>query len=560
MADCGATGSALDQAARVLTGQSNAGSKVVLSNVLVGNHALSSSTMPVSAPQHLPPLIASNSTAATAPQQQWSVQQQQQQPIYGRPQEAYAQHHQQQQHHHTTMMQQPQQQQMMPSWNAMHQQMHQQNAMMHQMMLHQQQVMQQKQGETVKTPEQQQQLDEAAPAATIAELSEAWKQATAGGDPHDAAATPVSMEELAEAWRQAQEDATTGYATLDDAWAAEDFLQDQFQFTEPETYEFRNKVESTEQTEQRPDTTKNWMEEGMRQFEQGDIAPALKAFEYELQLNNTHSSAAWRMLGRCHAESDMDRDAILCLEQAVDRDPYSVEARLALGVSYVNELDHGRALEHLKAWITHHPQLAGLDVSDAADIYGVGGGTTSTPTATAAFDDVQQLLLRALDYAGAEQQGVVVDILEALGVVYNVSRDYGAAVDALRKACQQRPADYQLWNKLGATLANSNQSEQALPSYHQALQIKPKYARAWLNLAISHSNLEQYDDAARCYLQTLSLNPNALHCWSYLRIAISCAERWDLIPLVAAQDLVGLHQHFDFELYENAAASAATAT
>lgn len=52
-------------------------------------------------------------------------------------------------------------------------------------------------------------------------------------------------------------------------------------------------------------------------------------------------------------------------------------------------------------------------------------------------------------------------------------------------------SDYSLWNKLGATLANSQRSQEALPAYHRALDIKPKYARGWLNLGISHANLSR---------------------------------------------------------------------
>lgn len=50
-------------------------------------------------------------------------------------------------------------------------------------------------------------------------------------------------------------------------------------------------------------------------------------------------------------------------------------------------------------------------------------------------------------------------------MLYNVSRDYDSAVPALREALRLRPEDHSLWNKLGATLANSNRSEEALPIY-----------------------------------------------------------------------------------------------
>ena len=164
-----------------------------------------------------------------------------------------------------------------------------------------------------------------------------------------------------------------------------------------------------------------------------------------------------------------------------------------------------------------------------------------------AFDEVKRLLLSALDIDASDAG----DIYEALGVIYNVNKDYEAAAEAFRKAVEARPDDYQLWNKLGATLANGNQSDQALPNYHKALQIKPKYARAWLNMAISHSNLQNHEEAARCYLQTLSLNPSATHCWSYLRMALSCSEKWDLLPLVFDQNVKLFQEHYDFVLYDD---------
>ena len=161
--------------------------------------------------------------------------------------------------------------------------------------------------------------------------------------------------------------------------------------------------------------------------------------------------------------------------------------------------------------------------------------------------DVERLLLRALEYDRTDDAAA--DVYEALGVVYNVSRDYDAAVDAFRRAIDVRPRDYQLRNKLGATLANGNRSDEALPLYKVALSLKPKYARGWLNMAISHSNLHNYSEAARCYLQTLSLNPEARHVWSYLRIALTCDEKWDLLPLAASQNLSAFKEHFDFVEY-----------
>ena len=54
-----------------------------------------------------------------------------------------------------------------------------------------------------------------------------------------------------------------------------------------------------------------------------------------------------------------------------------------------------------------------------------------------------------------------------------------------RAALAIRPRDYSLWNKLGATLANSSASHEAIAAYQKALDLKPNYMRAWTNMGIA---------------------------------------------------------------------------
>lgn len=73
------------------------------------------------------------------------------------------------------------------------------------------------------------------------------------------------------------------------------------------------------------------------------------------------------------------------------------------------------------------------------------------------------------------------DVHVVLGVLYNLSREYDKAVSSLETALKLKPQDYSLWNKLGATQANSVQSADAILAYQKVHLI------LWLKLL--HINL-----------------------------------------------------------------------
>jgi peroxin-5 len=63
---------------------------------------------------------------------------------------------------------------------------------------------------------------------------------------------------------------------------------------------------------------------------------------------------------------------------------------------------------------------------------------------------------------------------------------------------------------LGATLANSGRSEDAIDAYHKALELRPSFVRARYNLGVSCINIGCYQEAAEHLLGALSMHKRSI--------------------------------------------------
>lgn len=277
--------------------------------------------------------------------------------------------------------------------------------------------------------------------------------------------------------------------------------------------------------------SENPLEIALKLIAQGRDAEAIIALEAEVRLNE-NSSEGWRLLGQLHAQFDRDLEAIKCLEKGHACDPFNLDSILALGVSLTNELDSVRAMETLRSWISGNEKYHDLP--------------SLLPPQDQAMPDYDFTRLKKqvmeLFASAAARDPADADVAIALGVLHNISRDYGAAIGSFVRAAELRPTDATVWNKLGATLANAGLSKEAISVYHAALSLKPNYARVWSNLAIAHTNIDQFDNASRFFLTAIQLAPNATHLWSNLVVALSNwqPENVALSDLLESRDVAGL--------------------
>jgi peroxin-5 len=283
------------------------------------------------------------------------------------------------------------------------------------------------------------------------------------------------------------------------------------------------------------------MAKGKELFDEGQLSQAVLALEVELQRNPTNSRC-WHLLGQAHAENDQDSKAIEALSKAVETDSKNGDARMALAVSFTNDLYKENALGCLMEWINNNPQFQHFyrpfenKQGNFSDYH----------------NHVTDIFLAA---ARQNPQKPDPDVQTGLGLLFNLSVEYEKAADCFRVALASRPNDYLLWNKLGATLANSSTapkefldpaqakdysircSREALGCYFNALKVKPSYVRARSNLAISYMLLEDYPNAVRQFLTALTMHPEATHMWINLESTLIKYGRNDLIGLAEKHDV-----------------------
>lgn len=252
---------------------------------------------------------------------------------------------------------------------------------------------------------------------------------------------------------------------------------------------------------------KNAFEEGVRIMKEGgNLSLAALAFEAAVQQDPQHVEA-WAYLGQAQAQNEKETAALRALEQALKLDPTNQSALMALAVSYTNEGYDSAAYRTLERWLSvRYPQIVSPDDLHAPAELGFTDRQVLREKVTERFIQAAQL--------SPDGEHMDPDVQVGLGVLFYGAEDYDKAVDcftaALNSSAQgdstQREKLHLLWNRLGATLANSGKSEEAIAAYEKALSIHPNFVRARYNLGVSCINIGCHAEAAAHFLAALDMH------------------------------------------------------
>ena len=253
--------------------------------------------------------------------------------------------------------------------------------------------------------------------------------------------------------------------------------------------------------------TANPFDEGLKIMRDGgNLSLAALAFEAAVQQDANHIEA-WYQLGSAQAQNEKEAPAIRALEQSLKLDPTNLPALMGLAISYTNEGYDSTAYRTLERWLaTKYPQIVCPDDLTADADYGFTDRQLLREKVTDLFIKAAQL--------SPDGEHMDPDVQVGLGVLFYGAEEYAKAVDCFEAALasteegvsNEPQQAHLLWNRLGATLANSGRSEDAIGAYEQALTLKPNFVRARYNLGVSCINIGVYEQAVQHLLSALSMH------------------------------------------------------
>lgn len=290
---------------------------------------------------------------------------------------------------------------------------------------------------------------------------------------------------------------------------------------------------------------------GLQLMENGaKLSEAALAFEAAIQRNQNHIDA-WLKLGEVQTQNEKEIAGISALEKCLELHPENSEALMTLAISYINEGYDNAAFATLERWIsTKYPQISERARQQESSINDEDRYTLNKR--------VTDLFIKAAQLS-PDKANMDPDVQMGLGVLFYANEDFDKTIDCFKAALSIKPDDPVLWNRLGASLANSSRSEEAVNAYFKALELKPTFVRARYNLGVSCINIGCYKEAAEHLLSGLAMhqvegheeptlnNNQSSSLMETLKRAFIALDRRDLIEFVKpGMDLNQFRGEFNF--------------
>ena len=198
----------------------------------------------------------------------------------------------------------------------------------------------------------------------------------------------------------------------------------------------------------------------------GSLTKAALAFEAAVQQDDQYD-LAWESLGHVQAQNEKEGAAIKALEKALSFRCARTQTHLTLAVSYLNDGREYHAYKMLAEWLQDkYPDIDKVKVQ------------------TSLFGPPQRSRNKRLYLESHQKQGPVTRWTDRYRSTGRTGRFILWLGQLWRRNFISRtrteldPINHVIWNRLGATLANSGQPEAAIEAYYQALEISPNFVRA----------------------------------------------------------------------------------
>jgi tetratricopeptide (TPR) repeat protein len=251
-----------------------------------------------------------------------------------------------------------------------------------------------------------------------------------------------------------------------------------------------------------------WLDLGLQQFDAGNYAGAIEAFERCLELEPADSVARQ---GRAIALVGLGSyaEALPDLEDLITQLPQQVDL-----------------------WGNYGHALAGMGRYDEA-LAAYRHILTIDPNVVTAWLDcgrVLQQMERWSDAANAYDRALNLQPTHApawyaRGLLQKKLGQRSLALEAFERTLSIDPYCKEAWNYRGTLLEDLGRPTEAREAYQRAIDLDPQYAEAWNNLGIALENQQAYNEALEAFRKSLECDPYNPDVWNNCGLTLDSLNR-----------------------------------